>query len=244
MASWHSISLEITYQVLGWFAFVSWSSCFYPQVILNFRRKSVVGLNFDFALLNLTKHSAYLIYNACLYFSPAVQKQYLDKYGYNQIAIYDRGNKKFSKISIAIVSAVWLTAAICLFVALPKHSWLWLISIFNSIQVCMTAIKYTPQAVFNFARKSTKGFSIGYVLFDFTGGLTSLAQMAVQSVDQNSCVNFYGNIGKMLLSVVSISFDILFMLQHFVLYSANKTTSSTKLNEEGNDPLIKSADKP
>ncbi|GKV41287.1 hypothetical protein SLEP1_g48839 [Rubroshorea leprosula] len=227
MASWHSISLEITYQVLGWFAFVSWSSCFYPQVILNFRRKSVVGLNFDFALLNLTKHSAYLIYNACLYFSLAVQKQYLDKYGYNQmipvaandvafsihavlmtsitliqIAIYDRGNQKFSKISIAIVSAVWLTAAICLFVALPKHSWLWLISIFNSIQVCMTAIKYTPQAVFNFARKSTEGFSIGYVLFDFTGGLTSLAQMAVQSVDQNSFVNFYGNIGKMLLSVV------------------------------------------
>ncbi|GLT43415.1 hypothetical protein SLA2020_173650 [Shorea laevis] len=269
MASWHSVSLEITYQVLGWFAFVSWSSCFYPQVILNFRRKSVVGLNFDFALLNLTKHSAYLIYNACLYFCPAVQKQYLDKYGYNQmipvaandvafsihavlmtsitliqIAIYDRGNQKFSKISIAIVSAVWLTAAICLFVALPKHSWLWLISIFNSIQDCMAAIKYTPQAVFNFARKSTEGFSIGYVLFDFTGGSTSLAQMAVQSVDQNSCVNFYGNIRKMLLSVVSISFDILFMLQHFVLYPANKTTSSTKLTEEGKEPLIKSTDQP
>lgn len=39
MASWNSIPLEIIYQVLGWFAFVSWSISFYPQVILNFRRK-------------------------------------------------------------------------------------------------------------------------------------------------------------------------------------------------------------
>ncbi|KAK9938945.1 hypothetical protein M0R45_015656 [Rubus argutus] len=79
MASWSSIPLEITYEVLGWLAFISWSISFYPQVILNFRRKSVIGLNFDFVLLNLTKHSSYLIYNATLYFSSAIQKQYLKK---------------------------------------------------------------------------------------------------------------------------------------------------------------------
>lgn len=39
MASWNSIPLEITYEVLGWTAFLSWSISFYPQVILNFRRK-------------------------------------------------------------------------------------------------------------------------------------------------------------------------------------------------------------
>lgn len=42
---------------------------------------SVVGLNFDFVVLNLTKRSSFLIYNASLYFSKAVQKQYLKKYG-------------------------------------------------------------------------------------------------------------------------------------------------------------------
>ena len=39
MASWNSIPLEITYQVLGWTGFTSWTIGFYPQVILNFRQK-------------------------------------------------------------------------------------------------------------------------------------------------------------------------------------------------------------
>ncbi|GLU11384.1 hypothetical protein SLE2022_281350 [Rubroshorea leprosula] len=264
MVSWHSTPLEITYHVLGWLGFASWAIGFLPQIILNFRRKSVIGLNFDFVVLNFTKHSSYLIYNAVLYFSPAVQRQYFERYGYQeiipvaandvafsihavlmvsitllQIAIYD-----VSKISWVIVSAVWLAAAICFLVALPNHSWLWLISVFNSIQVCMAVIKFTPQALLNFSRKSTKGFSIGNILFDFTGSLANYAQMVVQSIDQNSWVNFHGNMGKFLLSLVSLSFDILFMLQHFVLYPAKKTTLCPKLGGEGKEPLIKSSDKP
>ncbi|OWM74895.1 cystinosin homolog [Punica granatum] len=264
-ASWNSTSLEITYQVLGWTAFVSWSISFYPQVILNFRRKSVVGLNFDFVLLNLTKHSSYLIYNATLYFSAAVQKQYHDKYGHGQmipvaandvafsihavlltavtlfqIAIYDRGTQKISKVSIGIVSAVWLGAAVCFFIALPSHTWLWLISVFNLIQVSMTVIKYIPQAVMNFARKSTDGFSIGNILLDFLGGCANYAQMAVQSIDQNSWVNFYGNIGKTLLSLVSIFFDLLFMFQHFVLYRSKEVPASHE-SKDKQDPLAKTS---
>jgi hypothetical protein len=46
---------------------------------------SVVGLNFDFVVLNFTKHTSYLIYNAALYFSPVVQKQYHEKYGYDEV---------------------------------------------------------------------------------------------------------------------------------------------------------------
>lgn len=49
---------------------------------------SVVGLNLDFELLNLTKFLCYLIYNASLYFSSAIQKQYLEKYGYGQVCAY------------------------------------------------------------------------------------------------------------------------------------------------------------
>lgn len=43
---------------------------------------------------------------------------------------------------------------------------------------------YKIQVVMNFRRKNTDGFSIGYVLFDFSGGSTSYTQMIVQSVDQ------------------------------------------------------------
>ncbi|KAK4392919.1 Cystinosin [Sesamum angolense] len=140
MASWSSVELEVLFYLLGWISFCSWAICFYPQLILNFRRKSVQGLNFDFAVLNLTKHTSYLIYNASLFFSSTVQRQYRQKYGFNQ-------------------------------------------------------------AVFNFQRKSTSGFSMGYVSFDFLGSTTSFCQMMVQSIDQRSWVNFYGNIGKTLLSL-------------------------------------------
>ncbi|KAL8529356.1 hypothetical protein ACS0TY_006687 [Phlomoides rotata] len=250
MSSWNSVHLEVLYYVLGWVAFFSWSISFYPQVYLNFRRKSVVGLNFDFVLLNLTKHSSYLIYNASLFFSSTVQRQYRQKYGHNemipvaandvafsthavlltaftlfQIVIYDRGNQKISKIAIAIVSVAWLSVAVCVFVAIPKLSWLWLISCFNTVQIVMTIIKYIPQTILNFQRKSTTGFSIGNILLDFFGGVTNYSQMAVQSIDQNSWVNFYGNIGKTMISLVSIFFDVLFMIQHFVLYPAKNTDS-------------------
>ncbi|KMT05780.1 hypothetical protein BVRB_7g166200 [Beta vulgaris subsp. vulgaris] len=247
MAEWHSIQLKVLYEVLGWVAFVAWSISFYPQVIMNFRRKSVVGLNFDFVILNLTKHSSYLIYNVVLYFSSSVQAQYRHKFGSNQmipvaandvafsthavlltaftlfqIFIYERRTQRFSKVTIAIVCVVWLSAAVCVFVAIHRHSWLWLISVFNTIQVTMTVIKYVPQVYMNFRLKSTDGFSIGNILLDLLGGVTNYGQMAMQSIDQKSWVNFYGNIGKTLLSLVSIFFDIIFIIQHYVLYPAKK----------------------
>ncbi|PSR87526.1 Cystinosin like [Actinidia chinensis var. chinensis] len=267
MASWNSVTLEVLSSVLGWIAFAAWSISFYPQIILNFRRKSVIGLNFDFVVLNLTKHSSYLIYNASLFFSSVVQRQYREKYGLNQIipvaandvafsahavlvtaftlfqiAIYDRGNQKVSKTSIAIVSVAWLSAVVCVFIALPSHSWLWLVSCFNTLQVVMTVIKYIPQAVMNFRLKSTVGFSIGNILLDLLGGVANYGQMAVQSIDQNSLVNFYGNIGKTLLSLVSIFFDLLFILQHYVLYRAKKVDTSPTPDTVSKEPLLKSSD--
>ncbi|XP_017417663.1 cystinosin homolog isoform X5 [Vigna umbellata] len=213
MAAWNSVPLHVSYEVMGWFAFASWSISFYPQVILNFRRKSVVGLNFDFVLLNFTKHSSYLIYNASLYISSTVQKQYRNKYGQKemipvaandvafsvhavlltaislfQIAVYDRGSQKVSKIAYGVLLVTWTSAAVCFFVALHNHNWLWLISIFSDIQVCMTVIKYIPQAVMNFMRKSTEGWSIVNILLDFSGSVANYAQMSMQSIDQRVCI--------------------------------------------------------
>ncbi|KAK1313494.1 hypothetical protein QJS10_CPA06g01304 [Acorus calamus] len=84
MSYWKSRPLGIAYQTLGWIAFISWSFSFYPLVILNYRRKSVVGVNFDFLVLNVTKHTSYLIYNAVLFFSRAVQRQYRENYGFDE----------------------------------------------------------------------------------------------------------------------------------------------------------------
>lgn len=40
------------------------------------------------------------------------------------------------------------------------------------------------QAFLNFTRKSTMGFSIHTVVLDFIGGVATLTQMSVQSIDQ------------------------------------------------------------
>ncbi|XLU35822.1 hypothetical protein S245_071888 [Arachis hypogaea] len=265
--AWNSHTLEVAYRVLGWSGFFLWSCSFYPQLLLNFFRKSVVGLNFNYLLLNNTKHTLYLIYNTSLYFSSSVRFQYHLKYGFDQMvpvaandvafsthavlltgvllfqcAIYERGNQSLSKVSIGIISLVWIIVGVCSFISLPTKSWLWLISIFNTMQVILAVIKYIPQAVMNFMRKSTDGFSIGNVLLDFSGGVTNYAQMVAQSIDQNSWVNFSGNIGKVLLSLVSVFFDVLFMCQHYLLYPSKKAASMSpsKQNNRVKEPLIKS----
>ncbi|KAK1318416.1 hypothetical protein QJS10_CPB04g01689 [Acorus calamus] len=267
MASWNSLPLEICYQTLGWIAFFSWSFSFYPQVILNYKRKSVVGLNFDFLVLNVTKHTSYLIYNVVLFFSPVVQRQYREKYGFDelipvaandvafsmdavlltlftlyQVIIYERGNQKVSKICMSISSVVWIIAIVCVILASQSHSWLWLISVFNSIQVVMTAIKYIPQAWMNFRRKSTVGWSIGNILLDLLGGVMNFAQMGLQSIDQGTLVNFYGNIGKTLLSLEVVFFDLLFVIQHYILYPFKTDTFPVISEETVVTPLLKSPD--
>ncbi|KVH92820.1 Cystinosin/ERS1p repeat-containing protein [Cynara cardunculus var. scolymus] len=205
MGSWNSSEMEVLSSVLGWIAFCAWSISFYPQVILNFKRKSVVGLNFDFVVLNLTKHSSYLIYNASVFFSSALQRQYRQKYGSDEMIPVAANDVAFSIHAVVLTAFTLFQIAIYdLYLSIPGFGW-------------------PPALVMNFRRKSTIGFSIGNILLDLLGGLTNYGQMAVQSIDQHSWVNFYGNIGKTLLSLVSIFFDLLFILQHYVLYPAKTT---------------------
>ncbi|PWA82405.1 PQ-loop repeat family protein / transmembrane family protein [Artemisia annua] len=96
----------------------------------------------------------------------------------------------------------------------------------------------------NFKRKSTIGFSIGNILLDLLGGVANYGQMAVQSIDQDLWVNFYGNIGKTSLSLLSIFFDILFILQHYVIYPALKTVKSPSPDMESQEPLVTSSEDP
>ena len=43
------------------------------QIILNFQRRSVVGLNFDFLAYNITGFLCYSVFNIGLYWIPLVQ---------------------------------------------------------------------------------------------------------------------------------------------------------------------------
>lgn len=39
-----SVSAQITSSVIGWTYFAAWSGSFYPQAVLNWERRSVIGL--------------------------------------------------------------------------------------------------------------------------------------------------------------------------------------------------------
>ncbi|GMN42656.1 hypothetical protein TIFTF001_011865 [Ficus carica] len=181
MASWNLIPLVIAIPNSGLDCFYFLAFQFLPTSHLEF---PVVGLNFDYVVLNLTKHTSYLICIATLYFSSDFQQQYFDKYGFKEMIPVAANDVAFSIHSVLLVLIMLLQIAIYerggqtvskVTRGLSPHS----------IQVLMTAIKYSPQAFMNFKRKSTDGFCIYNILLDFTGSVANYSQMAVQSMDQS-----------------------------------------------------------
>ena len=89
-------------------------------------------------------------------------------------------------------------------------------------KAAITFVKYLPQVYLNYKRKSTVGWSLENVLLDFTGGLFSFIQIIVDAKGRGKPIFGDGggfNIVKFILSVMSIVFDLIFMFQHYVLYS-------------------------
>ncbi|XP_063305389.1 cystinosin [Pelobates fuscus] len=239
----HSHFVDILGQVIGWIYFLAWSVSFYPQVFENFRRKSVVGLSFDFLALNLTGFIAYSVFNVGLFWIPYIREEFLQIYPSGvipvdsndvffslhavlltlitivQCCIYERGTQKVSRVAIVVLVVAWLSAFCMLFVALGgKITWLQFLFCFSYIKLAITLMKYFPQAFMNFRRKSTEGWSIGNVLLDFTGGSFSIIQMFLQSYNNDEWKLIFGDPTKFGLGVFSIIFDIVFITQHYCLY--------------------------
>lgn len=72
--------------------------------------------------------------------------------------------------------------------------------------------------VANFRRRSTIGWSIWQQLLDLSGGLLSLLQLVIDSALQADWSGLTGNPIKLGLSNISILFDVVFILQHYVLF--------------------------
>ncbi|KAJ3108228.1 hypothetical protein HDU97_001762 [Phlyctochytrium planicorne] len=253
-------SFELLSSIIGWLYFAAWSLSFYPQVILNFQRKSVVGLSFDFIALNLWGFVCYTIFNAAFYFNEEVRKQYRDKWGSDNVV---QINDVFFGVHACVITVVTIAQAMVYqksvgqtvspktygFILLTAYGAviLGLDSYFGSAQaidvlyylsfvkMAITLIKYIPQAYLNYKRKSTFGWSIGNILLDFSGGTLSIIQQVMDSSITGDWSGILGNPVKFSLGLISISFDILFMIQHYVLYPHGS------LHDE-EDPLISHRD--
>lgn len=199
-------SLDILSAVVGWVYFVAWSVSFYPQIYSNYRRKSVVGLNFDFQALNLLGFFLYSLFNIGLYAIPEVKAEYAARHprGLNpvqvndiifalhaftavlvtvtQCFIYEKGDQRVSlstRILMGLFGAFLVVSAIL--AGTHVVHWLDFLTYCSYVKLTITLIKYVPQAWMNHKRRSTVGWSIGNIFLDFTGGTLSMLQMFILS---------------------------------------------------------------
>lgn len=243
----HSDALDYASDVVGWMYFVAWSVSFYPQTYSNWRRKSVIGLHFDFLSLNIVGFFVYSLFNVCLYWIPSIEADYFKRhpYGVNpvqlndvifslhaflacgiqvfQCFIYDRGDQQISLTARYIMTGITLSSLVMTILgAASAIQWLDFLYFMSYVKLFITLIKYIPQAYYNYRRKSTSGWSIGNILLDFTGGSLSIAQMFILSYNYNDWGSIFGDPTKFGLGLFSIIFDIFFMVQHYILYRGNE----------------------
>jgi len=253
----------VTSEVVGWIYFAAWSVSFYPQIYENWARKSVVGLNFDFLALNLIGFSLYSVYNVGLLWITAIQDEYTETHKtlvipvkindvvfslhaifacivtIFQCFIYERGSQTISKTCRVLLLLMGLfELSIIISSGAAAISWLEFITWSSYVKLFITIIKYIPQAYMNFARKSTEGWSIGNIFLDFTGGSFSLLQMILDAYNYGDWTGFAGDPTKLGLSLFSIAFDILFMLQHYVCFRKRRTSSGAESADNDESSLV------
>lgn len=256
----NSRPLIVISEVVGWIYFVAWSVSFYPQIYINFKRKSVVGLNFDFLALNIVGFLMYFLFNAGLFWNKYIQAEYFIRFpqGLNPVLIndvvfalhamlativtifqcyfYERAQQRVSNIARIILGVFGICVVV--FAILGGTNvihWLDFLYYCSYIKLTITLIKYIPQAVMNYRRKSTVGWSIGNILLDFTGGILSMLQMLLNGYNYDDWNSIFGDPTKFGLGLFSVLFDILFMVQHYGLYR-----HSRKLDDNNDNDIKKS----
>lgn len=106
----------------------------------------------------------------------------------------------------------------------------------------MTVVKYVPQVWLNYKRKSTVGFSIGGMLLDFSGGILSNLQLIIDSSLEADWSGITGNPVKFGLANISILFDVIFIIQHYILYRHAREVDQTDEESVGEQRPLLNAD--
>ncbi|XP_076663786.1 lysosomal cystine transporter cystinosin isoform X2 [Andrena cerasifolii] len=233
--------------VVGWIYFLAWSVSFYPQIYSNYKRKSVVGLNFDYLSLNVVGFIMYGLFNCGLFWISEIELEYFRRSpkGLNpvqvndiffslhavfatvitiiQCFIYETGSQRVSTTARIIHGVFAVFVLISMILAVVKVlAWLDFLYYCSYVKLCITLIKYVPQAFYNYKRKSTVGWSIGNIFLDFTGGMLSMLQMILNAYNYDDWGSIFGDPTKFGLGFFSVAFDIFFIIQHYVLYRDRK----------------------
>ncbi|KAL4710552.1 hypothetical protein ACJJTC_008954 [Scirpophaga incertulas] len=261
----HSHAISIISYIMGWIYFAAWSVSFYPQIYINYKRKSVVGLNFDFLALNIMGFTMYSLFNCGLYFSKEIQNEYFSRHprGLNpvqlndvffslhaafatlitigQCFVYEREDQRVSIAGRGILGVfTGVVVVTCGLAVAGVLEWLDFLYYCSYVKLTITLIKYVPQAYMNYKRKSTEGWSIGNICLDFVGGALSVLQMALNAYNYDDWASFFGDFTKFGLGLFSLIFDIFFMLQHYVFYRIDKAFRIVEdISDEGSNVIYK-----
>uniref|UniRef100_A0A7S3EDW9 Cystinosin n=1 Tax=Rhodosorus marinus TaxID=101924 RepID=A0A7S3EDW9_9RHOD len=218
---------------IGWLYFLSWSVSFYPQVVTNYRRRSVQGLSLDFVCYNLLGFSCYASFTIAAYPNSArlndvffsVHAFLLTSVTALQCCVYDRGEQKVSPlcklVTGSVVSYALIFTLMKMSFASEFLSWKTLLLSLSFVKLAITAGKYIPQVLLNHSRRSTVGWNVWNVILDFTGGTLSMLQVVIDGFLREDWSSVLDNPVKFLLGFTSIGFDVVFLLQHYVLYRKN-----------------------
>ena len=96
-------------------------------------------------------------------------------------------------------------------------------------KLVISFLKYSPAVYWNWKRKSTKGWSIFNIILDLVGATFSIASGSL-SVSNGL------NITKMVLAILTVFYDIIFVIQHYCLYNPRRQKSDySSLSGENNE---------
>ena len=105
------------------------------------------------------------------------------------------------------------------------------LNFFSYIKIAVSILKLVPQVYLNYKR--TVGWSMENVLLDLTGGLLSVVQLLIDGITTNNWESVVAYPVKFVLGLQSITFDIIFIVQHYILYPQKKSGP-----DEIEEPLI------
>ncbi|RDW94870.1 hypothetical protein BP5796_00633 [Coleophoma crateriformis] len=263
----------------GWIYMFCWSASFYPQPLLNWRRKTTSGVNVDFPTINVLGFVAYLTSNCAYRYSPTIRSEYAARnngleplvalndvifaghaviltvitlsqflapsiWGFEKRSKRANGARLSWGTALLMIVCLIYVGVIALLVLTsnnsnPQSGWATIDIIFAiaNVKLIITVVKYMPQVLTNWRNRSTHGWSIYQILLDFAGGILSNAQLGLDAYMQGDVSNVIDNPVKLGLGNVSIFFDIIFIVQHYVLYAGSNGKDSEI------DPLLDSEER-
>ncbi|KXS22563.1 hypothetical protein M427DRAFT_118527 [Gonapodya prolifera JEL478] len=254
-------TLESLSSLLGWAYFICWSLSAYPQFWLNYSHRSVAGVSIDFVVMNCEGMLFLAIYTAAFYGNQDVRQQYRDRNGGEdnlvtladvvfavhatfwsyvtllQFFLYHPQIPRPHPIVTSFL-VVTLLPALGLLVATFAESAqaIDVLYYLSYVKLATVVVKCVPQVLHNWRRESTVGWSIEGVLLDLAGGLFSLAQLLLDALSTGS--GWRGILGdpvKLFLGILSVFFDVVFAVQHYVSFPEPKADEEVVVPEDDGD---------